>query len=103
MVLQEKATGFITFIREQGVIGLAIGFILGGTVSGVVKSLVEDIINPLVGMMFGSVDSLSALAIGPVALGSFISVLINFIIIAAVVFFLFKGLGLDTMDVKKEV
>lgn len=82
--------------------GLAIGFILGGAVSGVVKSLVDDIINPLIGMVFGSVAELSDWTLGTVTVGNFLSVLINFIIVAAVVYFIFKGLGLDTLDVKKQ-
>jgi large conductance mechanosensitive channel len=41
--------GFLNFIREQGVVGLAVGFILGGSVSKVVTSLVTDIINPVLG------------------------------------------------------
>ena len=39
--------GFLEFVREQGVVGLATGFILGGAVSKVVTSLVTDIINPV--------------------------------------------------------
>ncbi len=93
-------SGFMSFIREQGVVGLAIGFILGGAVSGVVKSLVEDIINPLIGMVFGSVDGISGWALGPVAIGNFVSILINFLIVAAVVYFIFKGLGFDKLDKK---
>lgn len=100
--MKNNISGFIVFIREQGVMGLAIGFILGGAVSGVVSSFVEDIINPLIGMVFGSIDGLSAWMIGPVAFGNFTSVLINFIIVAAVVYFMFKGLGLDKIDGKKE-
>jgi len=42
-----KFSGFIDFVREQGVVGLAVGFILGGAVSKVVSSLVKDIINSL--------------------------------------------------------
>ena len=93
---------FITFIREQGVVGLAIGFILGGAVSTVVSSLVDDIINPIIGAIFGSTEGLSALMLGPVALGSFITVLIDFLIVAGVVFFVFKRLGLDKLDSKKD-
>ena len=94
--------GFITFIREQGVVGLAIGFILGGAVSKVVASLVGDIINPLIGMIFGSTDGLIYMTLGPIQLGNFIAVLIDFIIVAAVVYFIFKKLKLDRVDVKKE-
>jgi len=93
---------FLQFIREQGVIGLAIGFILGGAVSKVVSSLVGDVINPIIGAIFGSTAGLAQMMIGPVRLGSFIAVLIDFVIVAAVVFFIFKRLGLEKIDAKKE-
>lgn len=93
--------GFIQFIREQGVIGLAIGFIVGGAVSKVVSSLVTDVINPLIGLLFGSIDGLADMMVGPVMLGSFVSAIIDFLIIAAVVYYGFKGLGLDKLDAKK--
>ncbi len=92
------------FIRAQGVIGLAVGFILGGAVSKVVSSLVDNIINPLVGAMLGKVALTDkVLAMGSVSLkyGAFISTLVDFIIIAAVVYFGVKSLGLDKLD-KKE-
>jgi len=94
-------TGFIQFVREQGVIGLAIGFILGGAVSKVVTSFVTDVINPLIGMLFGNIGGLADMMIGPVLLGSFVSSIIDFLIIAAVIYFGFKGLKLDRLDVKK--
>ncbi|MEK7613953.1 MAG: MscL family protein [Patescibacteria group bacterium] len=96
---------FVAFIREQGVIGLAIGFILGGAVSTVVASLVKDIINPLLGILLGSVGGLAtahfSILGAQIMWGSFVSVLINFLVIAAVVYYGFKGLGLDKLDVKK--
>lgn len=98
--------GFIEFIREQGVMGLAVGFILGGAVSKVVTSLVTDVVNPLLGLVIGSVGGLGEayLPIGSSKLmwGSFISVLIDFIIIAFVVYFGVKLLKLDKLDKKKE-
>ena len=51
--------GFTDFIREQGVVGLAVGFILGGAVSKVVSSLVSDIINPVLGIVLGAAGNLS--------------------------------------------
>lgn len=89
---------FLQFIREQGVVGLAIGFILGGAVSKVVSSLVEDIINPIIGAVFGSTEGLATMMLGPVAVGHFVAVMIDFIIVAAVVFFIFKRLGVDKLD-----
>jgi len=98
--------GFIDFIREQGVVGLAVGFILGGAVSGLVKALIDDLINPLLGVVLGAAGNLqdASLMIGPVALawGHFINTAINFVVIAVVVYFGVKGLGLDKLDKKKK-
>jgi large conductance mechanosensitive channel len=96
--------GFINFIREQGVIGLAIGFLLGGAVSKTVASLVENIINPLVGLLLGKVNlSDKMITIGDTAIkyGAFISTVVDFIIVAAVIYFGFKMLGLEKIDKKK--
>ncbi len=97
--------GFLTFIREQGVMGLAVGFLLGGAVSKVVTSLVSDIINPILGIFLGSTENLSAaaLSVGSIEIrfGSFLTVLIDFLVIALVVYFGVKGLKLDRIDKKK--
>ncbi len=91
--------GFLTFIREQGVLGLAIGFILGGAVSKIVASLVNDVINPILGMGLGAVEGLKGafIQIGSAKLmwGSFINTMIDFVIVAAVVYGLVKLLGLN--------
>lgn len=97
--------GFFGFIREQGVIGLAIGFILGGAVSKTVSSFVENIVNPLIGAALGKVAlSDKAVTIGSASIkyGVFISSIIDFIIIAAVIYFVFKGLNLEKLDKKKD-
>lgn len=87
---------FISFVKEQGVVGLAVGFILGGSVSKVVSSLVEDIINPLLGILLGAVGSLDnaffMVGRAKVMYGSFIGSLIDFLVIAMVVFYIFRGL-----------
>ncbi len=94
--------GFLNFIREQGVMGLAVGFLLGGAVSKLVTSLVTDIINPLLGPILGAVGDLknATLVLGPVRLmwGDFLGNLVDFTIIAAVVYFVVHGLGLDKID-----
>ena len=93
------------FIRKQGVVGLAVGFILGGAVAKVVASLVDDIINPLVGLLLGKANGLAeaTFSVGSASIhwGSFVSILIDFIIVALVVYFGVKCLGLDQLD-KKE-
>ncbi len=98
--------GFINFIREQGVIGLAIGFILGGAVSKVVTALVTDIINPLLGMAMGAVGGLKTASFGVgsarILYGDLISVIIDFMVVALVVYYGVKIIGLDKLDRKKE-
>jgi large conductance mechanosensitive channel len=102
MKLRARAAEFVTFIREQGVMGLAIGFILSGAVSKVVTSFVQDIVQPLIGLVFGSTEGLKAFHLGPVMLGNFLAILLDFLIVAAVVYFVFKKLKLETLDKKKE-
>lgn len=98
--------GFIEFVREQGVMGLAVGFILGGAVSKVVASLVGDIINPLLGIALGAVGDLSELGVRiggvKIAWGAFLSTTIDFIVVALVVYFGVKVLRLDKLDGKKK-
>lgn len=98
--------GFIQFIREQGIVGLAVGFILGGAVSKVVSALVTDIINPLLGLALGAAGDLKTASINlgsaKILYGDLISVTIDFLVIALVVYFGVKLLGFDKLDKKKE-
>lgn len=95
------AVGFLQFMREHGVMGLALGFILGTAVSKVVVSFSSDIINPILAYVLGSADNLEKISIGSIHIGNFIGNALDFAIIAAVVYLLFKMLGLDKLDVKK--
>jgi len=101
----EKKKGFVKefmdFLQTFGIIGLAIAFIIGAAASAVVNALVKDLINPLVGIFLpsGNLSSLNATVTSPVShkpaaflYGDFISQVLYFIIIAIVVFFLYKQL-----------
>jgi large conductance mechanosensitive channel len=98
---QKGLAGFMDFIRKQGVVGLAIGFIIGVATGTVVTALIKDFINPIIGAIIGkaNLDTLT-FHIGSATFnyGDFISVLINFIVILAVVYFGFKALRLETLD-----
>jgi large conductance mechanosensitive channel len=98
--------GFIAFIREQGVVGLAVGFILGGAVSKVVSAIVTDIINPLIGLALGAAKGLNTASVNlgsaRILYGDIISVVIDFVIVAFVVYYGVKIIGLDKLDKKKE-
>jgi large conductance mechanosensitive channel len=96
---------FMHFIRTQGAVGLAVGFILGKAVSDVVASIVTDLINPIIGIgQFGDLSKLSfrLTSSAVVTYGKFISVSINFVIVALVVYYGVKKLGLDKLDKSKE-
>jgi large conductance mechanosensitive channel len=97
---------FIDFIREQGVVGLAVGFILGGAVSKVVSALVTDIINPLLGLALGAAQGLKTASINigsaQILYGDLLSVIIDFIVVALVVYYGVKLIGLDKLDKKKQ-
>ena len=98
--------GFVNFIREQGVVGLAVGFLLGGAVSKLVTALINDLINPILGLILGAAGNLkdAYLPLGQARLmwGDFVATLIDFSVIAAVVYFGVRGLGLDKLDKKKK-
>lgn len=102
----QKINEFVDFLRSQGVVGIAIGLILGAEVTRVVNAFITDLITPILGLLLGTNGSLSeaVLVIGPVSImyGHFLTAVINFIIVAAVVFFGFKTLRLDKLDKPKE-
>lgn len=102
----ERLSGFFHFIRTQGVAGFATGFILGKATSDLVGSLVNDIINPLIGFAFKRFGDLSKLAItigeSTISYGKFLSLLINFFILAAIVYFVIRKLS-QKFDKPKDV
>lgn len=96
--------GFLEFIRKQGVVGLAVGFILGGAVSKVVSAIVTDIINPLLGAFLGSVKDLATATItigsAEILWGHLVTVAVDFIVVALVVYYGVKMTGLEKIDKK---
>ena len=103
--------GFVDFVREQGVVGLAVGLILGVAAKSVVDSLVQNIFNPIIGLLYGGGDfSTRYVCMKTVAnecqsklgYGSFLNTVMSFIIVAAVVYFVVKKLKLDKLDIKKQ-
>lgn len=98
------------FIRERGIVGFAIGFILGGAVTKLTTSFVNDLLNPVLGLVFGATKSLEEASFrlgsqqtgfADVKWGQFTANLIDFLILAFVVYFGVKILGLEKIDKKK--
>jgi len=97
--------GFFNFIREQGIIGLAVAFIFGTAVTKLVTAFITDLINPILGLILGVAGGLKnayfTLGSAKFLYGDFISSLIDFTIIAAIVYFCVKFLRLDRLDKTK--
>ena len=95
------AGGFMTFIKEQNIVGLAVGLVLGTHAGNLVNSLVNNVFMPPIGLLLGSTEGLKGwtVAIGntgaSLALGAFLNDLINFIILAFVIYLVIKLLKLD--------
>ncbi|USS84852.1 large-conductance mechanosensitive channel protein MscL [Fructilactobacillus myrtifloralis] len=87
---------FKAFISKGNVIDMAVGVIIGSAFTGIVSSLVKNILNPLIGLFIGNID-LSSLSfkVGGATFryGVFLNAVINFFIIAFVVFMIVKILG----------
>lgn len=84
---------FKAFISRGNVMDMAVGIIIGGAFTSIVSSLVEDIINPILGMFGGmNFDQLSIKLMGEATLnyGKFISAILNFLIMALIVFIIMK-------------
>ncbi len=87
---------FKDFIAKGNVMDMAVGIIIGAAFTAIVTSLVDDLVNPLIGIFMGGIDfgGLEA-KVGEATFtyGNFIMALINFLIIAFVVFMLVKAVN----------
>lgn len=98
---------FKTFIARGNVLDLAVGVIIGGAFSSITTSLVNDIINPILGIFTGNgTDLAAALSFslpggGELMLGSFLNAVVNFLIMAFVVFCIVKFFNRMSKSLKK--
>jgi large conductance mechanosensitive channel len=87
---------FKTFIMRGNVMDLAVGVIIGGAFGKIISSLVGDLLMPLIGLIIGGIDfSGLAFTLGSakVTYGNFINNIIDFAIIALVIFLMVKGVN----------
>ena len=108
---------FKTFIAKGNVMDLAVGVIIGAAFAAITKSMVDDVIMPIVGAIFGGLDFTNyfiglssdvtagtldaAKEQGAVlAYGSFITAVVNFVIIAFIIFLMVKAV--NKMRAKEE-
>ena len=98
---------FKGFALRGNVLDLAVGVIIGAAFQAIVNSLVGDIVSPLIGLIAGNDFSDLQVLVGQgqvaVKYGAFITAVINFIIMAFVIFVLVKGINkLGGIGKKKE-
>jgi large conductance mechanosensitive channel len=79
---------FKTFIARGNVMDLAVAVIIGAAFGRIVESVVKDIITPVIGMLGGQPD-FSGLKLGSIMVGNFLNAVLAFVILAAVIFFVF--------------
>ena len=96
---------FKEFINKGNVMDMAVGVIIGAAFGAIITSLVNDIIMPLVGIITGGVDVTNlSVKVGDATLayGNFIQAIINFLIIALVIFLMVKAVNKLTKKKEKE-
>lgn len=112
---------FKEFIMRGNVIDLAVGVIIGGAFQAIVNSVVKDLVTPLIGLLtkgmdftnkfivlgaeqeFATLADAQAAGVATLNYGSFITAVINFLVMAVVIFFLVKGINKIASMGKKKV
>ncbi len=103
-------SGFMDFIRTQGVVGLAVGLAIGTAAGDTVKKLVDGFINPIVQFIVGSQDAMNSSVwrlelwgrSADFAWGAFVSSAITLLATALVIYWIVNMLKLDRLDKKKD-
>ena len=106
--INSQVNGFGDFIRDYGIVGLAVGFVFGAQVKSVVDVFTASIINPMVGLILPGTGNLNQKTLtvsvfskqAVFGWGIFISTLISFFIVAIIIYLTFKALHLDKLSKK---
>lgn len=109
-IVQEvnPASGFVNFLREQAVVGLAVGFIIGTQAQTVVKQLVASFVDPLFTLFFGKELSERTFTLtfhgrtADFSWGAFVYMLLNFLFVILAIYVVIKFFKLDKLDKPKK-
>jgi large conductance mechanosensitive channel len=96
---------FKTFVMRGNVVDLAVAVIIGAAFGAIVSSLVADVITPLLlkpAMTSLGVDKLEGLSWNGVLYGKFLATVINFLVVAFVIFIMIKGMNTALKKKKQE-
>lgn len=105
---RQEANGFMEFIRQYSVIGLAVGLVLGTQVKALVDQLIASFINPILGLVLPGKGDLSEKVFvwtvpaldktAQFSYGAFVYVLISFLVVALIIYYIIKTLRLDRLQ-----
>lgn len=106
----KHSVGFMTFLRTQGVIGLAVGLAIGTAAGDTVARMVEGFITPIVQFIIGKTDTLEQATWNvelwgrnaDFAWGAFVSSAITLLATALVIYWIIHAMKLDRLDKAKE-
>lgn len=87
VILNHMLKGFKDFILRGNVLDLAVAFIMGAAFNEVVKALVNSILMPAISMVVGVQNYDDFLAFGDVKVGVFLTAVVNFLLVAAALYF----------------
>lgn len=107
--VRRPVNGFVDFLREHAIVGLAVGFVLGTQVQTVVKQLISSFIDPLFKLILPGDKTLSARTFtlhfdgrhANFGWGAVVYALIDFIFVAVAIYAIIKMFKLDKLDKKK--
>lgn len=101
--------GFLAFLREHAIVGLAVGFAIATQVQAVVKQLIASFINPLYGLLFNGQQLSDRTATfqwhgrsEQFGWGAFVYALIDFLFVVAIIYLAIRVFHLDNLDKPKE-
>ena len=88
VILSAMLNGFKAFIMKGNVLDLAVAVIMGAAFNTVVTALVQNVLMPIISVIVGQPNFDNFLVFGPVKIGVFLTAVVNFIIVAAAIYFL---------------
>ena len=102
--------GFVTFLREHAIVGLAVGFVIGTQIQSIVQAFIAGFVNPLFILLFPGNKELSARTFllrfdGRYATfkwGGVAYALLNFLVVAGTIYAVIRLLKLDRLDLPKK-
>lgn len=105
-VFTQPVNGFVIFLREHAIVGLAVGFVIGTQVQTVVKQITDSFINPMFALFFSGNETLAARTFtlhfgnrhANFGWGAVAYTLLDFLFVLAVLYILIRVSKLDKLD-----